>query len=187
MVLLMDCFNYLNPNQKPIVYIKNSLLGNAGLGVFAKTDIKKNTPIIIYYGEKITNKEIMSLYLKDNKNYQKNISPYLRSTGIPDTQVNGKKSEKTNNINLKGYLVNDSFNITNIDDESIKKYLSNKNKNNLSILETKDFPIYYSIRDIKEDEELYVSYGLGYWLLQCNCKPENIREIYEKFTLIESN
>ena len=180
----MDCFNYLNPNNEPLVYVKKSLIENAGFGIFAKKNIKKNTPIIIYYGEKITNKEIMNFYLKDKKNYQKNISPYLRSTGIPDTQVNGKKSEKSNNINLKGYLVNDSCNITNIDDNSIDKYLSNNNNNNLSILETKDFPIYYSIRDIKKDEELYVSYGLGYWLLQSNCKPENIRKIYEKFKLI---
>ena len=43
----MDCFQYLNPNLKPIVYCKESLIKHAGLGIFAKKKIKKNTPIII--------------------------------------------------------------------------------------------------------------------------------------------
>ena len=63
----------------------------------------------------------------------------------------------------------------------INNYVYNLHKNNVVIQETKDFPIYYSIRNIKKDEELYANYGLPYWLLQNNCKPENIRDICKKY------
>ena len=51
-----DCLKYLYLDKKPIVYIKKSKKKNAGSDIFAQEDIKKNTPIIIYYGEFISNK-----------------------------------------------------------------------------------------------------------------------------------
>ena len=176
----MDFFQYLNPNSEPLVYYKESLINGAGLGIFAKQKIKKNTPIIIYYGELLSTNDILNLYQNDNTMYKNDISPYLRTTGIDNMQVNGKTSENQNNLNLKGYLVNDSNSISYIDELNIKNYIEN-DKNNVVIVETKDFPIYYASRDILEGEELYASYGLAFWLLQCNCKPENIRKICEKF------
>lgn len=176
----MDCFKYLDPNSEPLIYCKNSLVKGAGLGIFAKNDIKVNTPVIIYYGDLISNDDILKLYTENEIKYKKNISPYLRKTGIKNMLVNGKKSENQNNLILKGYLVNDSNNIKNIDYQNIKNYVDNKN-NNIKLMETNDFPIYVTSRDIKKNEELYVSYGLAYWLLNCNCKPEKIREICNKF------
>ncbi len=176
----MDCFKYLNPNSEPIIYCKESLINGAGMGIFAKQNIKKNTPIIIYYGDLISTNDLMNLYLSNESKYKNEISPYLRKTGIDNMQVNGKNSENQGNINLKGYLVNDSNSISSINNKNIKNYIDN-DKSNVVIVETKDYPIYYASRDISKDEELYASYGLAYWLLQCNCKPENIRKICEEF------
>ena len=58
-------------------------------------------------------------------------------------QVNGKTSDNQDNINLKGYLVNDSNSIKKIDDQEIKKYIE-QDKNNVFIVETKDYPIHYT-------------------------------------------
>ena len=55
-------------------------------------DIKKNTPIIIYYGEFISNKKIFFEFTKNKENYIKNIAPYLRNSGIIDQPINGKKA-----------------------------------------------------------------------------------------------
>ena len=181
----LDCFKYLNIDKKPLVYIKKSNKKNAGLGIFAKEEIKKNTPIIIYYGEFICNKKIFFEFTKNKENYIKNIAPYLRTSGIIDQQINGKKACDLDNINLKGYLVNDYSSFDDkLSNRKIKNYIANQHNNNVIIKETKDFPIYYSIRDIKKNEELYANYGLPYWLLQNNCNPENIREICKKYGII---
>ena len=116
------------------------------------------------------------------ENYIKNIAPQLRNSDIIDQPINGKKACELDNINLKGYLVNDYSFINCISTKQIKNYIDNLHNNNVIIKETKDVPIYYSIRDIKKkNEELYANYGLPYWLLQNNCNPEKIREICKKY------
>ena len=67
--------------------------------------------------------------------------------------------------------------IKKISNEEIIKYNNSKDKCNVSIIETKDFPIYFSIKNIRKNEEILTHYGIHYWLLQNNVKPENLKEI----------
>ena len=48
---MSGCYKLLDPNQRPIVYIKDSLIANAGKGLFAKQFIKKDNPVVIYFGD----------------------------------------------------------------------------------------------------------------------------------------
>ena len=169
----ISCFQIINIEQEPLVYKKKN---EKGISLFANQDIKVNTPICVYYGDIINKKNMYNEYVKNQDNYINNISPYLRDIN-ENNVVNGKDELNNDNLNLCGVIVNDYCNIKNISNEEIIKYNNSKDKCNVSILETKDFPIYYSIKHIKKNEEILTHYGIHYWLLQNNVKPENLKEI----------
>lgn len=184
----LDCIKYLDCKSKPLVYVKKSLKNNAGNGIFALENIPKGKPVIIYYGDLLSTSDIFEEYTNNKINYINNIAPFLRATRIVDSQgkglqVNGKWSENINNINLKGYLVNDYQNIDELNEDKMKKYMQSQSQNNVIIVETEDYPIYYTLRDVNKDEELYAHYGLPYWLLHNNCNAEDIRSICENTVL----
>lgn len=172
-----DCFKFLDPSEKPLVYINKSLKKNAGNGIFAKNNILAGTPIIIYFGDILSNDDIFDKYTSDKNEYILNYAPYLRKSGIENYHINGKTAEYIDSLNLKGYLVNDYLCIESITTENINKYNESKEKNNVYVKETKDFPIYCASRNIKKGEELYCHYGIANWLLQKNCDLEKIKNL----------
>jgi len=179
----VDAFNYLNPDKECLVYISESKILDAGNGIFAKSYIKKNTPLIIYFGNLIHANETLESYESNEDNYIKNVSPYLRDSVFKNYVIDPSIlfDEPDIDIILKGYIVNDYSNITSIYNSDIQKYIDSKDNCNVTIMETKDYPIYYSNRDIKKDEELYTHYGLGYWLIQNNIDVTKINSIINEF------
>lgn len=163
--------NILNIKKSPLVYKK---INEKGKSLFAKKTIKKGTPIIIYYGDIIDKKEIYNEYVNDRENYIKNIGPYIRD--IDDNKVvNGVGYLEHENLNLCGVLVNDYCCINNDNKIEMLKYIESKNNCNVEIIETNDFPIYYSTKKIKKDEEICAHYGIGYWLLNIGIDADKIR------------
>tara|TARA_B100001094_G_scaffold332946_1_gene407473 strand:+ start:3233 stop:3781 length:549 start_codon:yes stop_codon:yes gene_type:complete len=161
----------ININKMPLIYKKEN---EKGVSLFARKFIKKGTPIAIYYGDIENKSEIYEEYIKNKKNYIKNIGPYIRD--INDTKVvNGINYLNNENLNLCGVLVNDYFCINKDDKEEIKKYIESKKKCNVEIIETNNFPIYYAIKKIKKDEEICAHYGIGYWLLHIGTDADKIK------------
>ena len=164
--------NIININKTSLVYKKEN---EKGMSLFAKKTIKKGTPIIIYYGDITEKKEIYKEYINNKDNYIKNIGPYIRD--INDNEVvNGIKYLENENLNLCGVLVNDYCSIKNSDKIEMLKYIESKNNCNVEIIETNDFPIYYSRKKIKKDEEICAHYGIGYWLLNIGIDAEKIKD-----------
>jgi len=158
-------------NNQPIIYIKDSLKINAGLGVFAKTFIPMNQPIIVYYGDIISQEDTLTQYFKDKNKYCSDLAPYLRHMNN-HLVINGKTALDLDNINLHGCLVNDYSNL----DNGIDIYLHSVKNCNVTINDSLSYPIYYSNRDIYPNEELYAHYGLPYWLLLNGMEPSKIED-----------
>jgi hypothetical protein len=166
----------ININKAPLVYKKQN---EKGLSLFATQNIKKNSPLLIYYGEIFDKNEIYKEYINDKENYIKNIGPYIRD--INDNKVvNGIKYLDNENLKLCGVLVNDYCNIKNNDKNEMLKYIESKQNCNVEIIETNDFPIYYSIKKIKKDEEICAHYGIGYWLLHMGIDADKIKNIVDE-------
>lgn len=171
-----QAFSILPISNKPLIYSKKSLIENAGIGLFAKEYIPKNTPIVIYFGNILSNQEVLSLYSKNKPEYITTIAPYLRDSGNSNIIIDGRID--LDNINLMGKLVNDYSNL----DNGITHYLESHTKCNVIIKETHDFPIYYSLKNINKGEELYAHYGLGYWLLLKGIEPDQIKNYISQVT-----
>jgi len=162
----------INIDKEPLVYKKEN---EKGISLFARKTIKKGTPLIIYYGNIIDKNEIYNKYINDRENYIKNIAPYIRD--INDSKVvNGIGYLHNDNLNLCGVLVNDYCCISKNDKIEMLKYIQSKNNCNVEIIETNDFPIYYSKKKIKKDEEICAHYGIGYWLLQLGIDADKIKD-----------
>ena len=166
----------INIDKEPLIYKKEN---EKGISLFARKNIKKGIPIIIYYGDINDKNEIYNEYINDRENYIKNIGPYIRD--INDNQVvNGVKYLDNENLNLCGVLVNDYCSIKNNDKIEMLKYIESKKNCNVEIIETNDFPIYYSTKKIKKNEEICAHYGIGYWLLHIGIDAEKIKDKINK-------
>lgn len=177
----MSAFDYINTNnKKSYLEIKKSKIKNAGNGLFTKKYIPKNTNVVIYYGEKIDKHDIYNIYM-NNPNKYCELNKYIRGTSN-DFVIFGIQN---NNMNLNGVFVNDIGSITcsknelNID--ILKAYVKTKDQCNLITIETNDFPVYASRHRIKKGEELYVHYGIGYWLSYIGCSPDEISDLNIKY------
>ena len=124
----VDAFNYLNPDKENLIYISESKILNAGKGIFAKSDIKKNTPLIIYFGNLIHTNETLESYESDKDNYINNIAPYLRDSVFENYVIDPSLliEEPEIDIILKGYIVNDYCNISSVNDTNIQKNIIQK-------------------------------------------------------------
>ena len=164
---------------KPLVYVGKSKV--SGSGLFAKKNISKNNPVVMYYGNHITDDEIYELYTNDIQSYLE-LSPYIRGT------PNGfaiKGSRDQTNKNLLGVFVNDISLIDcrkeDISKEILKKYANTEKQCNLKVIDTNNYPVYFSKKRIKKGEELYVHYGIGYWLSIIGFNPEEISYLNKKY------
>lgn len=179
------------PMKNTIVELRNSPIH--GRGVFAATDIKKNTVLTFYPAHctilggarhcrvslTFANDE-SELYFTPIKGddfdcekhdpYKLNITKNIRIYGNPT---------RINDPSLLGHMINDSSSYSinksmtdlNIKNSIVRYILSSNNNARLKI--SSDACVAYAIstRDIKQNEEITASYGLYYW-----CNPsENTR------------
>jgi len=89
-LIMKKSFSIIKLNQEPLVYVKKSTRLNGGKGLFAKENIKKNTPVVIYYGKMTDSEQIYDYYSDDSDNYLKNIFPYVRNTERENIAINCK-------------------------------------------------------------------------------------------------
>jgi len=177
----MEASQLVNFNKKQVVYIAKSKINSAGDGLFAKKFIAKNTPVVVYYGNKVTDEEIYNLYMDKPEEYYE-LNKYIR--GTPNGfAIRGDK--KQTNSNLMGVYVNDigciSCKKENINEKVLKDYAQTVKKCNLMTMDTSDYPVYIASKRIKKGEELYAHYGIGYWLSFIGCSPEEISDMNRKY------
>jgi len=186
MTNIIPAFLHLPYDTKPKVYLGETKLNIAKgeKGLFASIDIEADKPVVIYYGDILKHEDILKIYMEDKNKYLQ-ISSYLRGNG-ENMVVNGLLGKKEDNANLQGVYVNDRWSLPVIVKNDLKsskakkeynKYLSMIPKTNLYVRETADYPVYYSKRAIKKDEELYVSYGIGYWLTKNGIDPTDVYDL----------
>ncbi len=171
-------------NQSVLVYVKNSSVSNGGKGLFAKKIIRKNEPVVMYHGTKIDHDVLYEWYEIGNEEYNANKN-LIRGTPH-GYSILGNLHEK--NINLCGVYVNDysKFVIDNFESEKnyydiIKNYTKTNEKCNLIVDDSGEYPVYYAKRRIKKNEELFVHYGIGYWLSENGVSPSKIDAMNKKF------
>ena len=67
----MKALDLFYGESSDLVYIKKSKIKNAELGLFANKDIEKDKPVVIYFGDKIKDDEILNIYITNKKKYYK--------------------------------------------------------------------------------------------------------------------
>lgn len=162
-------------SQNQLVEIKKSgyIKDKLSKGLFAKQDIKKGTKLVIYFGDVLCEEELLEKY-----NENKNVMKYVRK-GY-DFIIDGSIGYKTKNINLFGVYVNDIFKLKSKSMKDIEHYYKSRNICNIEVLNTTDFPIYIAKRNIKKGQELFVHYGIHYWLLDLGVSPIDLKKKYGK-------
>jgi hypothetical protein len=164
------------------VIVGPSKIKGAGQGLFAKKQIQRDQPVVVYHGTKITDREVYDIYI-NNPDEHKRLNSIIR--GTPNGYV--IQGIKCNVPVLQGVYVNDisCINIKvkkeEITKDVLQNYANTIKQCNLKIVDTVDFPIYYSVKTIKKGDELYVHYGIGYWLLHIGFAPEEINNLNKTY------
>lgn len=165
------------------VSIKKSNIRNGGFGLFADVDINEGEYVVTYYGDKIDMEGMYNIYINNREKYEA-MNKYIR--GTPHGYV--IYGIKSRDIRMCGVYVNDIDRIkcdkNNININIINKYKKSVNRCNLRVDDRGEYPIYISNRKIRRGEELYVHYGVGYWLQNIGFSPEEISEINNKYDII---
>jgi hypothetical protein len=184
--LIMEAIDFFPNNSKNTVYIKKSNIKNGGDGLFSKKYIVKGTSVTIYYGHKITDKEIYDLYTTYPDIYYE-INRYIR--GTPNGYaVNGQpiicdKTKQSNNF--LGVFVNDISCIAckkdEINEKVLRNYARTIDRCNVRTEDTTDYPVYVATKRIKKKEEIYAHYGIGNWLSYIGCSPEEISDLNKEY------
>ena len=143
-------YNYMNK-----VLLKKSNILNAGNGLFANIHFNKGELITKYDGT-----------IFDKKDYVEN-SDY--SLYIDDKVILGDKLYKTSE--KAAQFINDIGIIKN--EEDIESYIKTIYETNSYLVYTGDEFIAISIKKIKPGEELYVHYGITYWLIKNKIKIDS--------------
>ena len=168
----LKIINVNKPND--MVCIKqSSIKDKLNMGMFATRDIKKGTPITIYFGDVLDEEELLEKYNND-----KDIMKYIRKGH--DFIVDGSMGYQTDNLNLNGIYVNDIFKLKSKSKKDIKHYHKSRNICNVEVMETGDFPVYVARRNIKKGQELFVHYGVGFWLCELGVSPQDLKTKYGK-------
>ena len=125
----------LRPEDRPNVYVKPSSLGpQAGLGLFAKRDFARGDVLCYYIGEKLGGRQASGL--KDRA--------YLMRL-CKNLSIDAGKS-----IQVGARYINDN---------------ADKSKINVRFQKEPDLcrASVVALRDMQQGEEVFVSYGKGYW------------------------
>lgn len=130
---------------------------NAGKGVFATTDIHRNTKITSFSGQTPSSGKMNPDYVM---NFPQGVKVY------------GKENPNPNDEGC-AQIINDFTPLTHEDcvdlPKAIQKYIENISYINTIFLFENSIASAVSLQDIKKGEELYVSYGLKWWLSRLGC------------------
>jgi len=153
------------------VILRKSNIINAGNGLFTNTQFVKGEKISSYGGT-IYNKID---YLKD--------SDY--SLNIEDKVILGDKIYKSSD--KAAQFINDAGIVK--DESDIESYIKTIYNTNSYLVDTGDEFIAISIKDIKPNEELYVHYGINYWLAKNKIKidPYKLSLYLEEEEYVQDN
>lgn len=161
--------------------VKQSKIKGAGQGLFTKKYISKGQPVVTYYGEKIKTEEVLKMFLQSPKQYYE-LNKQIRGT---PHGYSVKGQIDSSNLSLCGVLVNDISSINckkqDLTKEILQLYVKTSLNCNLITDNSFEYPVYVSSRRIKKDEELYVHYGIGYWLSHIGCTPDEISDLNKKW------
>ena len=163
----LKIINVNQPNDMVCIK-KSSIKDKLNNGMFATRDILKGTPITIYFGDVLDEEELIEKY-----NESKDIMKYIRKGH--DFIVDGSIGYKTDNLSLNGVYVNDIFKLKSKSRKDMKHYCKSRNICNVEVLETGDFPVYIAKKDIRKGQELFVHYGLGFWLCELGVTPIELK------------
>ncbi len=129
----------IHADESDYLYIAESGISQAGLGLFTAIDIYKDEVIAIYHGETLQTKQIAQRILENNNKYFIN----LPQGGVFDCgQTDGYAK-----------YANDA-----------EGFIKSAYKNNAKIAFDESNAIcLIALRNIKAQQEIFCSYGKGYW------------------------
>jgi len=143
-----------------MVEVKKSLIKDAGRGVFATQDITQGEIVCEYWGKYID--------LKKNKPPSSdkliNIDKHTLFCGY----------EKYQKPNKYGQIINDSSRIDSVNIGSVRKYHHNAFFNVYLVTNSPQFIHLKSAKSIKKGDELYLKYGIDYWINKFNNKDSEL-------------
>ena len=142
------------------IYVEQSRIPNAGLGVFTNIFIKKHEIITQYEGNIVTPLQFELLL------QQKNREALMYSLEIPDSEnIMVGKTYKIKNMQKCGQYINDVSGIftKRFDYTQGLQYLDSIDKTNCYIIHQNQNVYIAASRDIEAHQELYLHYGYGYW------------------------
>jgi hypothetical protein len=177
----MNASSLLNIKGKPKVHVAKSHIKNGGNGLFASSYFTKNVPMVIYYGHLLTHQQVYDIYMDHQEIYYQ-MSDDLRGTSGNNVILGDRNNT---NPNLLGVYVNDISFINcpknEINRNILSKYAQTHQVCNLKVVDTPDYPVYVTTCRVKKDEELYVHYGIGYWLTHIGCTPDEISTLNDYY------
>lgn len=170
----------LSSDMKDDAFSSCVVVGNSkyGKGVFTTQDVKKGDILTIYpahwiefFDENNRNKGI-SLDPRDPSIYTSTYGYLLSNKKV---RIVGDP-EKTDKSCMLGHLINDGCDEVDkrpnekFGDWAIRYYLCSQKQVNCLFVEDKETKIVYVVasKDIKNGEELYLSYGYAYWAIYNN-------------------
>lgn len=155
-----------------------------GRGVFATRDIKIGDLITLYpaHGVSFDRRKSFSTYIGDIEYDYK----YTVEHDENEMSFVGDKDKFT--PLFMGHLLNDNYpTVEDFKDKeklgaTVMKYLLHSmTLSNCKFKDGKNFVIIQAIKDIKKDEELLVSYGMGYWGDDENKKADELSQTVDAF------
>ena len=130
------------------VYVKTSSIPDAGLGLFAATAITKGATITEYCGEKIDHKEALARRARG-------IGGYIRVIEAQHSYIDGIKDPDKASRETCGSFVNDGGHSGKADNAVFERKWNEKAACYRVFIRAK--------RNIDAGEEIFASYGKGYW------------------------
>jgi len=157
---------------------KKSNIPDAGFGLFSKKYFKKGDLIVTYFGTVIPKEDMYEVFFNNKEKYIKEIHPFIRD--ISDDIIVFGQVDK--DMNKCGVLVNDYTSLKSTDKKDIEEYVKLSLKNaNVRVTYDNEYPEYVALRRIKKNEEIYVHYGVGYWLLSIGISPQDISKMNQEY------
>jgi SET domain-containing protein len=120
-----------------MVHVKKSKIKNAGKGLFAKKAIKKGTHICLYFGVLVPREQVYEGFYESDYLLEQKGNDWIIDSADP--------------LSCLGRYANDSLSLQ-------------KSNTDFGFYEKPFSGFLYATRNIKKGEELYVSYGINYWM-----------------------
>ena len=159
--------------------IKQSLIQNAGLGVFAKKNIKKGQIVCYYDGEDIPmNNHVFDAYTMihptlpdvcrkgyDKPRNNKGVGQFINDGAMLNWNDYGINNLLTDNLEVNPSGVKHMK-------KQLQRYNTQSNMNRNAMFIDDNFNI-VATKTIKQGEELYFTYGYGYWVDRLQKQTKN--------------